>query len=134
MRCFILLATVVLVGNLNAIVDSFLHPEIPYFDNEHLIVGSVTSFVTAILFGAIIIYTHHLEQAVRKIGMLESFLPICSNCKKIRISDSNVSKMESWQSVESYITEHTSTRFTHSVCPDCVKELYPGFDEEEHSG
>ena len=39
--------------NLNAIIDAILHPYIPYFDEEHLIVGSVT-FIVCLLFVTII--------------------------------------------------------------------------------
>jgi signal transduction histidine kinase len=41
---------ILFVGNLNALIDAVIHPEIHYFDEEHLIVGGVTSFVTTILF------------------------------------------------------------------------------------
>lgn len=123
--------TIVLISNLNAIVDSFLHPEISYFDQEHLIVGGVTGSVSTILFGLIILYARHLEQALSKVRMLESFLPICANCKKIQISDSDATKMKSWKPIESYITEHTTTQFSHSICPDCMNKLYPEFVEED---
>jgi len=54
-----------------------------------------------------------LEAASRKISSLEKLLPICSYCKKIR-SDNDY-----WQDVEIYISEHTDTMFSHSICPDC---------------
>lgn len=127
-------STMFLVSNLNAIIDSFLHPEIPYFDEEHLIVGGVTGLVSAILFGLVILYARHLEQALSKVRMLESFLPICANCKKIRISDSDATKMEFWKPIESYITEHTTTKFSHSICPDCIKKFYPEFAKEKDIG
>jgi hypothetical protein len=125
---------IVLIGNLNAIVDSFLHPQIPYFDKEHLIVGGVTSLVTAILCGLILFYTRYLEQLLSKIGVLESFLPICSNCKKIQIPDSDPYKNESWHSIETYIRENLSTEFSHSICPDCVKKLYSGVIDVDLAG
>ena len=53
------------------------------------------------------------------INTLGAFLPICANCKKIREEDG------SWRSVEEYVTEHSQTEFSHSVCPECVKKLYP---------
>ena len=134
LQIIIFFFTIVLISNLNAIVDSFLHPEIPYFDQEHLIVGGVAGLVSAILFGLTILYARHSEQALSKIRLLESFLPICSNCKKIRISDSNTTKKESWQSIESYITEHTTTKFSHGICPHCMKKLYPEFTKEEDIG
>ena len=117
----------VLISNLNAVVDTFVHPEIPYFDLEHLIVGGVTGLVTVILFGLTMLYTRYLEQALCKIRILESHLPMCCNCKKIRISDSDTTKKESWQPIDSYITEYTTTQFSHGICPDCAKELYPEF-------
>jgi hypothetical protein len=57
----------------------------------------------------------HLQHKVKE---LESFLPICANCKKIR--DNN----QEWQPLEKYISEHSDTQFTHGVCPDCMKLLY----------
>ena len=56
-----------------------------------------------------------LEIASAKISSLEKLLPICSYCKKVR-SDKNY-----WQEVEVYISEHTDTMFSHSICPDCYQ-------------
>lgn len=56
-----------------------------------------------------------LETAVEKIRSLEKLLPICSYCKKVR-SDKNY-----WQEVEVYISEHTDTMFSHSICPTCYE-------------
>jgi hypothetical protein len=58
----IYIGLVMLMGNINAIVDSFLHPEIPYFDAEHLIVGSVTGTITLILGGVIFFYINRLRK------------------------------------------------------------------------
>ena len=121
----VLVFTTVLIANLNAIVDSFLHPEIAYFDHEHLIVGGITGLVSGLLFSMLILYSRQLERALSEIRILKSFLPICSSCKKIRITDSDENNEESWQSIESYISEHTDTRFSHGICPDCKKQLYP---------
>lgn len=125
----VFLFIVVLISNLNAVVDTFVHPEIPYFDREHLIVGGVTGLVSAILFGLLILYARYLEHALYKIRILESHLTMCCNCKKVRISDADAvtTKKESWQPIDSYITEHTTTQFSHGVCPDCAKKLYPEF-------
>ena len=51
----------------------------------------------------------------KEIRDLESMLPICSYCKKVR-DDNNY-----WQQVETYITRHTGTNFSHSVCPSCYE-------------
>jgi hypothetical protein len=124
-QLFIYVLIIILMSNLNALVDAFLHPEIPYFDTEHLIVGGVTGLVSSILLGLLIFYTRHLEKALKRINMIESFLPICANCKKIRIPNSNPHNKESWQSIESYITEKTTTQFSHGICPECATTLYP---------
>ncbi|ADE54931.1 response regulator [Coraliomargarita akajimensis] len=50
-----------------------------------------------------------------EISNLESMLPICSYCKKVR-DDNNY-----WQQVESYILQRTGTSFSHSVCPSCYE-------------
>lgn len=58
-------------------------------------------------------YTAHIQR-------LESFIPICSYCKKVR-DDQNY-----WQRIESYINERTGSEFSHSVCPDCYEtEIVP---------
>lgn len=57
-----------------------------------------------------------LKQAIAEIKVLEAFLPICSQCKKIRNKEGN------WQHFESYIGEHSNTQFSHSYCPECAKK------------
>lgn len=88
---------IIFMSNLNALVDAVLHPDIPYFDAEHLIVGGVTGLVSIILFGLLTLYVRHLNKALSNIKTLESILPICSHCKKIRKPDSDPKNMESWQ-------------------------------------
>ncbi len=65
-----------------------------------------------------------LREALAKVKTLENLLPICSYCKKIR-NDSDY-----WQDVEVYISEHTDTMFSHSICPDCYeKHVKPQLQE-----
>ena len=45
---FIILISLI-IANLNSVTDYFLHPDIPYFDEEHLIVGGVTGIFTALI-------------------------------------------------------------------------------------
>ncbi|MFO7660594.1 MAG: response regulator [Candidatus Cloacimonadaceae bacterium] len=56
-----------------------------------------------------------LDTALKTIRTLERLLPICSYCKKIRSDKMN------WQEVEVYISDHTDTMFSHSICPDCYE-------------
>ena len=65
-----------------------------------------------------------LEEALARVDHLHGILPICSYCKKVR-SDS-----DSWQQVEAYVSAHSAVRFSHGVCPGCVKTvLQPELDE-----
>ncbi len=71
-----------------------------------------------------------LEEALCRIRKLEGILPICANCKKIRVENGNPQDQKDWISVEEYISENSEARFSHSLCPECRKKLYPAFDRE----
>src|SRR5689334_21295143 len=96
------LVVVIVMGNIDAVVDMFLHPEIPFFDEEHLIVGGITSAISLALFGGGFFYLRYLNRALQTIDTLERLLPICSYCKKIRTDDEHPWDSESWTSVEEY--------------------------------
>lgn len=66
-----------------------------------------------------------LEKALSHIKNLEGYLPICSNCKNIRLEGTDPKKQDSWVQIESYISEKTEAKFSHSICPECMKKLYP---------
>lgn len=56
-----------------------------------------------------------LEAALARVRQLEGIIPICSYCKKIR-DDQN-----SWQQLETYISQHSEAMFSHGICPDCFE-------------
>jgi hypothetical protein len=66
-----------------------------------------------------------LESALLHNKRLEGLLPICANCKKIRREGAEPEKQDSWIKIESYISDKTEVQFTHSICPECLKKLYP---------
>ena len=66
------------------------------------------------------------EQLIEKLGLalaeikvLRGILPICSFCKKIRNDKGN------WDQIEAYIHDHSEAKFSHSICPGCMKKHYP---------
>ena len=63
-----------------------------------------------------------LKKALSEVKKLSGLLPICSVCKKIR-DDRGY-----WKQIESYIMEHSEAEFTHGICLECVRELYPDID------
>ena len=69
------------------------------------------------------------EEALSHIERLEGFLPICSHCKKIRREGTDPKKQDNWVHVESYFSEKVDVQFSHSLCPECMKRLYPGIME-----
>ena len=61
---------------------------------------------------------------LQRVNTLESVLPICSYCKKIRTPKTDWKDPNSWQYLESYISDKTASQFTHGICPDCMKKLH----------
>ena len=62
-----------------------------------------------------------LQEALANIKTLTGLLPICSSCKNIR-DDKGY-----WHQVEAYVQHHSDANFTHGICPECAKKLYPEF-------
>ena len=62
-----------------------------------------------------------LEKLLTEVKTLGGMLPICSHCKKIRDDQGY------WNQLETYIQQHSGAEFTHGLCPDCVRLLYPDF-------
>ncbi|MGH9812699.1 MAG: PAS domain S-box protein, partial [Candidatus Acidiferrales bacterium] len=60
-----------------------------------------------------------LQEALANIKTLSGLLPICASCKKIR-DDGGY-----WSQIESYISAHSQAQFSHGICPDCARQLYP---------
>ena len=60
-----------------------------------------------------------LERALKEVDTLRGMLPICASCKKIR-DDKGY-----WNQIESYIGARSGARFSHGLCPDCARRLYP---------
>ena len=66
-----------------------------------------------------------LTEAHDSIKILKGLLPICSSCKKIRDDKG------SWIQMEIYITQHSEAVFSHGVCDECAKKLYPSYFIED---
>jgi PAS domain S-box-containing protein len=62
-----------------------------------------------------------LQQALNEVQVLKGLLPICANCKRIK------DEHEQWQVLEAYLQAHTEAKFTHGICPECLRKLYPEY-------
>jgi len=65
-----------------------------------------------------------LQESLAKVKLLSGLLPICASCKKIR-DDKGY-----WNQVETYLIEHSEATFTHGICPECAKKLYPEYYDQ----
>ena len=55
-------------------------------------------------------------QITTQVRQLESILPMCSYCRKVR------DDKDYWQQIESYLDTHTGTSVSHGVCPECMEK------------
>ena len=65
-----------------------------------------------------------LKKSLTKVRQLSGLLPICASCKKIR-DDKGY-----WNQIEAYIRDHSEAEFSHGICPQCSKKLYPEYHRE----
>jgi hypothetical protein len=104
------------------------------FDLPHLFLGAeptpinwreslFESILISILGLVVVCYTRRLFQ---KISYLEGILPICSYCKRIRDDQG------AWQRMEEYISDKSEAEFSHGICPECAKKIYPQYSPVVH--
>jgi hypothetical protein len=69
-----------------------------------------------------------LQASLDQVQELRGLLPICAACKRIRDDEGY------WQQIEAYISTHSRAEFTHGICPECARQLYPEYYEERQEG
>ncbi len=65
------------------------------------------------------------QEALNKVKTLSGLLPICASCKKIR-NDKGY-----WEQIETYIANRSEAEFSHGICPECAKRLYPEYRKKK---
>ena len=70
-------------------------------------------------------HEEELASALSKVKQLSGLLPICAGCKKIR------NDLGYWEQIEAYISEHSQAEFSHGLCPECARRLYPEYADRE---
>ncbi len=76
--------------------------------------------------GAVII--RHTYNLLTRVSYLESILPVCASCNKIRMDP------EFWQDIKQFVQHRAATEFTHGVCPDCIERYYPELKHKTTAG
>jgi len=69
-----------------------------------------------------------LSRALSQVKQLSGLLPVCASCKRIR-NDKGY-----WEQIEVYVRDHSEADFSHGICPDCLKKLYPEYHEQNPAG
>ncbi|MBU2549424.1 MAG: PAS domain S-box protein [Proteobacteria bacterium] len=65
-----------------------------------------------------------LQAAMGEVKTLRGLIPVCASCKKIRDDQGY------WEQMEKYIMDRSDALFTHGLCPDCARRLYPEIYDE----
>ena len=60
-----------------------------------------------------------LQEALANVKTLRGLIPICASCKKIRDDQGY------WTHLETYLARHSDASFSHGLCLDCMRKLYP---------
>jgi two-component system, chemotaxis family, CheB/CheR fusion protein len=97
---------------------------LPYITLDNVIEGAVITFIDISEVKKI---QNDLQKALDDIRTLRGIIPICANCKKIRDDQGY------WNQVEVYIRDRTEVEFSHGICPDCARKLYPELEMNNDS-
>ena len=62
-----------------------------------------------------------LQETLAQVKTLRGLIPICASCKSIRNDEGY------WMRLEAYLKERSDAEFSHGICPDCYRRLYPEF-------
>ena len=108
----------------NEIIDipQYVFDDVPTLYSQRI--GEM-SIELSIFIAVAIIQVIVFRKLYTRIRVLEGFLLICANCKKIKNHD------EEWEQIEHYVTERSHARFSHGICPDCAKKHYGEYFTEE---
>ena len=92
-----------------------------------LLIGSIMGLVIGMIMWrnrSLVRLNQDLQKALVEIKTLQGILPICAACKKIRDDKG------AWHHLEAYIQSHTKAEFSHGLCAECAKKLYPKYSDK----
>jgi hypothetical protein len=98
-----------------------------YIDIPHYCLGAEVTpfnwrealFETLMILPLALLVIYSTRKVFERMRYLEGFLHLCSHCKKVADEEGQ------WQDIERFIQKRSEARFSHGICPDCAKKLYP---------
>ena len=69
--------------------------------------------------GVVLIGEDLVEERTSELKIIRGLLPICSSRRKVRDDEGY------WSELEHFVCEHSEADFSHGLCPNCARELYP---------
>ena len=105
---------------------AFHYPWKESFSVSYLVANTAIRIVALLVYAYLIYRIAWQTKALeKKINVLEGILPICSFCKKIRNENGQ------YEQIEKYVAERSSAKFSHGICEECAKKMYPGFYKDK---
>jgi hypothetical protein len=92
--------------------------------------------INAVIRIAVLVFISYLVSRIaqqkklleNRVKALEGLLPICMFCNRIR------DERQNWLQIESYISQHSEARFSHTFCPECGRKHYPELLGDKRDG
>ncbi|WP_448874768.1 hypothetical protein [Desulfobulbus propionicus] len=105
-------------------------------DIPHVVLGGAATpinwresiFESIVIAVVAVLIIRHTYKLLTRVSYLESILPVCASCKKIRIDP------EFWEGIREIIQERSKREFIHGICPDCIEKYYPELRKESKGG
>ncbi|NLF38303.1 hypothetical protein GX586_02590 [bacterium] len=72
-----------------------------------------------------------LEKTIARVKRLEGLLPVCSGCKRIRLDAEDPDTPPRWVTLEEYVRDETTVTFSHGMCIECARRMFPEISEED---
>ncbi len=118
--------------------QGLVHPELDIsissifnaFNVHHLSMAFFFGILGSSFCFIIIQYTIRLSKEKQRVRILETMLPICSYCKKIRDDSDSENGKGIWYDADHYLSKKTNTAFTHGICPECYSKVIEEIENE----
>jgi hypothetical protein len=97
------------------VLETRVWPSVPW-PLSHTLVNAASTFSIVVVLAW---FCSRAGRLTREVRLLWGLLPICMHCRRIR------TEKRGWENIENYVTERSQAKFTHGICPDCIKKEYP---------